>query len=353
MREYYEIGIDKVHSKFIMPIMSKNYDFHNEGWIVGSQKAEASIDEYGNKHLTATGITYRSPDNSLYIENNIPLRCAYVQFNPTTIDSNDDFTLRTDFKYIIPKIQEQLYEAGVTNAECFGIASLSRLDPAIDCSSKFATELFLPSLKTYSNYSRGRKDLNYEHGITFGNHSQEIGTYNRSLHLTTNKGIDTSLIHPNVTRNELRLFGKGKRAWMDKIQLYTINDLYSLDPARIKDIHKQYFDRLRLRLPPLTKKPIISHIKMLKNYQNEYGSKAQQLYAMDKMYFEFVSEYGIVKTIDLLIPDSITLKGGNNRSQAKSHRRERIDEALLRYNRLTEYEATQRELINEFKEMFA
>jgi hypothetical protein len=74
---------------------------------------------------------------------------------------------------------------------------------------------------------------------------------------------------------------------------------------------------------------------------------------MDKMYFEFVSEYGIVKTIDLLIPDSITLKGGNNRSQAKSHRRERIDEALLRYNRLTEYEATQRELINEFKEMFA
>jgi hypothetical protein len=228
-----------------------------------------------------------------------------------------------------------------------------RIDPAVDVSSKYTTEEFLPALQTFSHYSRGSKDLNYAHGITLGNQSQEIGTYNRSLHLTTNKGIDVAFIPPNVTRNELRLLNKGARTWSTNLELRTIKDLYTLDAARIKDIHSEYFKKLRIRVPALTGKPIISHTKMLRNYQKEHGKDATEFYALDKMHFEFVAQYGISKTIDLLISPAIKSKGGNDLSSARTYRRKQIDKSLARYNRLTEYEATQRELITEFKQMFA
>jgi hypothetical protein len=353
MRDYYGIGIDKVHSKMQAPKMARNFDFKCEGWILGSQKAAASLDEFGNKQLTPTGITFHAANNSLYIDYNIGLDCAYIQFNPTTIDSNNDFRLRHDFDYIIPKIQEQLFEAGILNADKFIHAKQSRLDPAIDGILSLPTELYIPSLRQFSNYSRGKKDLNYAHGITLGNQSQEIGMYNRSLHLTTNKKIDAGIIPLNVTRNELRLLNKGARTWNDKLQQHTIQDLLSLDAARIKDIHKSYHDRLRINLPPVTNQRIISHEKMLKNYQDEFGNKAATHYAIDRMHFEFVSQHGIVKTIEMLIDPSIKAKGGNNLSQARTHRRIQIDISLHRYKKLTEYEATQRELITEYKEMFA
>ena len=90
MRDYYGIGIDKVHAKMQAPKMARNFDFRHEGWILGSQKAAASLDEFGNKQLTPTGITFHAANNSLYIDYNIGLDCAYVQFNPTTIDSNNE-----------------------------------------------------------------------------------------------------------------------------------------------------------------------------------------------------------------------------------------------------------------------
>ena len=200
MRDYYGIGIDKVHAKMQAPKMARNFDFRHEGWILGSQKAAASLDEFGNKQLTPTGITFHAANNSLYIDYNIGLDCAYVQFNPTTIDSNNDYMLRHDFDYIIPKIQEQLFEAGILNADKFIHAKQSRLDPAIDDILKHPTETYFPSLRQFSNYSRGKKDLIYAHGITLGNQSQEIGAYNRSLHLTTNKKIDAGIVPLNVTR---------------------------------------------------------------------------------------------------------------------------------------------------------
>lgn len=353
MRDYSKIGIDKIHCKLQAPKMARNYDFHNAGWLLGGQMSAATLDEYGNKQLTATGITYKSATNSVYMNHNVALDCLYVQCNPTTIDSNNDFELRYDFDKIIPQLQEQMFTAGVLNADELIDASFMRIDAAIDVSSSFATEEFLPALKTYSHYSRGSKDLNYAHGITLGNQSQEIGTYNRSLHLSTNKGIDAGIIPFNVTRNELRLLNKGARTWTNNLQLRTIKDLYTLDAARIKDIHADYFKKLRIRVPALTGKPIISHIKMLQNYQNEHGKDATEFYALDKMHFEFVAQYGISKTIDILISPTIKIKGGNDLSSARTYRRKQIDKSLARYNRLTEYEATQRELITEFKEMFA
>jgi hypothetical protein len=353
MRDYSKIGIDKIHCKLQAPQLVRNYDFHNAGWLLGGQMSAATLDEYGNKQLTATGVTFKSATNSLYMNHNVALDCLYVQFNPTTIDSNNDFELRHDFDKIIPQVQEQMYAAGVLNVEQFELASFMRIDPAVDVSSKYTTEEFLPALQTFSHYSRGSKDLNYAHGITLGNQSQEIGTYNRSLHLTTNKGIDVAFIPPNVTRNELRLLNKGARTWSTNLELRTIKDLYTLDAARIKDIHSEYFKKLRIRVPALTGKPIISHTKMLRNYQKEHGKDATEFYALDKMHFEFVAQYGISKTIDLLISPAIKSKGGNDLSSARTYRRKQIDKSLARYNRLTEYEATQRELITEFKQMFA
>jgi hypothetical protein len=353
MREYYGIGIDKVHCKMQAPKMARNYDFHNSNWQLGSQKAAASLDEFGNKQLTATGITFHADNNSLYINHNIVLDCLDIQFNPTTIDSNNDFMLRYDFDYIIPKIQEQLFEAGVLNADKFIHAKKTRLDPAIDDILKLSAEYYTPSIRKFANYSRGKKDLNYAHGITLGSNSQEIGIYNRTLHLVSNKKVMAELIPANVTRNELRLFNKGARTWTKNLELYTIQDLLSLDAARIKDIHKSYHDRLRINVPPVTNQRIISHEKMLKNYQGEFGNKAATHYAIDKMHFEFVSQHGIVKTIEMLIDPTIKAKGGNNLSQARTHRRIQIDISLSRYKKLTEYEATQRELIIEWKEAFA
>ena len=353
MRDYYGIGIDKVHCKMQAPKMARNYDFECEGWIVGSQKATASLDEFGNKQLTATGITFHAANNSLYINHNIGLDCLDIQFNPTTIDSNNDYMLRHDFDYIIPKIQEQLFEAGVLNADKFIHAKKTRLDPAIDDILKLSAEYYTPSIRKFANYSRGKKDLNYAHGITLGSNSQEIGIYNRSLHLVSNKKIMAELIPANITRNELRLFNKGSRTWSKNLQLYTIQDLLSLDAARIKDIHKSYHDRLRINVPPLTNQRIISHEKMLKNYQNEFGNKAVRYLANDTLHFEWVAQYGIVKTIEMLIDPTIKAKGGNNLSQARTHRRIQIDISLSRYKKLTEYEATQRELIIEWKEAFA
>jgi hypothetical protein len=246
-----------------------------------------------------------------------------------------------------------MYAAGVLNVEQLDFASFMRIDHARDEASCYSTEQFIPALQTYSHYARGNKDLLYQHGITFGHGSHEIGTYNRSLHLTTNKGIDASFIPPNVTRNELRLFNKGSRTWSNNLELRTIKDLYTLDAARIKDIHSDYFKKLRIRVPELTGKPIISHTKMLRNYQKEHGKDATEFYALDKMHFEFVAQYGISKTIDLLISPAIKSKGGNDLSSAKTYRRKQIDKSLERYNKLTEYEATQRELIAEFQRMFA
>ena len=353
MRNYSEIGIDKIHCKLQAPKMVRNYDFHNTGWQLGGQMSAASLDEYGNKQLTATGITFKCGSNSLYMNHNVALDCLYVQFNPTTIDSNNHFELRHDFDKIIPQVQEQMFEAGVLNVEEFDFATFMRIDAALDVSSHYTTEEFLPALQTYSHYARGSKDLIYQHGITYGNGSHENGTYNRSLHLKTNKCLDEFTIPANVTRNELRLLNKGARTWSNNLELRTIKDLYTLDAARIKDIHKQYFDKLKIRVPALTGKPIISHIKMLKNYQNEHGKDATEFYALDKMHFDFVAQYGISKTIDLLISPAIKSKGGNDYSSAKTYRRKQIDKSLERYNKLTEYEATQRELITEFKQMFA
>ena len=353
MRDYYGIGIDKVHCKMQAPKMARNYDFESKGWILGSQKATASLDEFGNKQLTATGITFHAANNSLYINHNIGLDCLDIQFNPTTIDSNNDYMLRYDFDYIIPKIQEQLFEAGVLNADKFIHAKQTRLDPAIDDILKLSAEYYTPSIRKFANYSRGKKDLNYAHGITLGSNSQEIGIYNRSLHLVSNKKVMAELIPANVTRNELRLFNKGSRTWSKNLQLHTIQDLLSLDAARIKDIHKLYHDRLRINVPPVTNQRIISHEKMLKNYQNEFGNKAVRYLANDKLHFEWVAQYGIVKTIEMLIDPTIIAKGGNNLSQARTHRRIQIDISLSRYKKLTEYEATQRELIIEWKEAFA
>jgi hypothetical protein len=353
MRDYYGIGIDKVHCKMQAPKMARNYDFESQGWILGSQKATASLDEFGNKHLTATGTTFHAANNSLYIYHNIGLDCIDIQFNPTTIDSNNDFRLRHDFDYIIPKIQEQLFEAGILNADKFIHAKQTRLDPAIDDILKHSAEQYTPVVRKFANYYRGKKDLNYAHGITLGSNSQEIGIYNRSLHLITNKKVMAELIPPNVTRNELRLFSKGARTWNKNLQLHTIQDLFSLDAARIKDIHKLYHDRLRINLPPVPNQRIISHEKMLRNYQNEFGNKAITYLAHDKLHFEWVAEHGVVKTIEMLIDPSIKAKGGNNLSQARTHRRIQIDISLSRYKKLTEYEATQRELIIEWKEAFA
>lgn len=353
MRDYYGIGIDKVHCKMQAPKMARNYDFECAGWILGSQKATASLDEFGNKHLTATGISFMAANNSLYINHNVGLDCLDIQFNPTTIDSKNDYILRHDFDYIIPKIQEQLFEAGVLNANKFIHAKKTRLDPAIDDILKLSVEHYTPLIRKFANYYRGKKDLNYAHGITLGSNSQEIGIYNRSLHLIDNKKVMAELIPANVTRNELRLFSKGARTWSKSLELYTIKDLLSLDAARIKDIHKSYHDRLRINVPPLTNKRIISDEKMIKNYQDEFGNKAARYYALDKMHFEFVSQHGIIKTIEMLIDPTIKAKGGNNLSQARTHRRIQIDISLIRYKKLTEYEATQRELIIEWKEAFA
>jgi hypothetical protein len=287
------------------------------------------------------------------MNHNVALDCLYVQFNPTTIDSNNHFELRHDFDKIIPQVQEQMHAAGVLNADELIDATFMRIDAALDVSSYYTTEEFLPALKTFSHYARGSKDLIYQHGITYGNGSHENGTYNRSLHLKTNKCLDEFTIPANVTRNELRLLNKGARTWSNNLELRTIKDLYTLDAARIKDIHKQYFDKLKIRVPALTGKPIISHTKMLRNYQNQHGKDATEFYALDKMHFEFVAQYGISKTIDLLISPAIKSKGGNDLSSAKTYRRKQIDKSLERYNKLTEYEATQRELITEFKQMFA
>ena len=353
MRDYSEIGIDKIHCKLQAPKLARNYDFNHAGWLLGGQTSNATLDEYGNKQLTATGITFKSGNNSLYMNHNVALDCLYVQFNPTTIDSNNHFELRHDFDKIIPQVQEQMFEAGVLNVEEFDFASFMRIDIARDESSSYATEEFLPALKTYSHYSRGSKDLNYAHGITFGNQSQEIGTYNRSLHLKTNKCLDDFTIPTNVTRNELRLLNKGARTWTNNLHLRTIKDLYTLDAARIKDIHADYFKKLRIRVPPITDKPIISDTKMIQNYYNEYTTNAIEFYALDKIHFDAVSKYGMSKAIEQFISPAIKLKGGTHLSSAKTYRRKQIDKSLERYNRLTEYEAKQRELITEFKQMFA
>jgi hypothetical protein len=353
MRNYSEIGIDKINCKFEAPQMARNYDFHNVGWLLSGQSSAATLDEYGNKQLTATGVTYKSAVNSLYMNHNIAANCIYLQFNPTTIDSNNDFRLRYDFDKIIPQVQEQMYAAGVLNVEQLDFASFMRIDHARDEASCYSTEQFIPALQTYSHYARGNKDLLYQHGITFGHGSHEIGTYNRSLHLTTNKGIDASFIPPNVTRNELRLFNKGSRTWSNNLELRTIKDLYTLDAARIKDIHSDYFKKLRIRVPELTGNRIISNAKMIHNYHNEYGKNATEFYMQDKAHFEFVAQYGISKAIDHFISPAIKLKGGNDLSSARTYRRKQIDKSLERYNRLTEYEAKQRELIAEFQRMFA
>jgi hypothetical protein len=353
MRDYSEIGIDKVHCKLQAPQMARNYDFHNTGWQLAGQTSAATLDEYGNKQLTATGITFKCGTNSLYMNHNVALDCLYVQFNPTTIDSNNHFELRHDFDKIIPQIQEQMYTAGVLNADELIDATFMRIDAALDVSSYYRTEEFLPALQTFSQYARGSKDLIYQHGITYGNGSHENGTYNRSLHLKTNKCLDDFMIPANVTRNELRLLNKGARTWSKNLELQTIRDLISLDAARIKDIHKQYFDKLKIRIPALTDKPIISDAKMILKYYNEHGKDATEYYAHDKMYFDFVSKYGISKAIEHFISPAIKLKGGHDLSSAKTYRRKQIDKSLERYNKLTQYETKQRELITEFKEMFA
>jgi hypothetical protein len=261
--------------------------------------------------------------------------------------------LRHDFDYIIPKIQEQLFEAGILNADKFIHAKQTRLDPAIDDILKHPTEQYTPSIRKFANYYRGKKDLNYAHGITLGSNSQEIGIYNRSLHLTTNKKVMAELIPTGITRNELRLFNKGARTWNKNLHLHTIQDLFSLDAARIKDIHKSYHDRLRINLPPAPNQRIISQEKMIRNYQNDYGNKGITYFASDKLHFELVAEHGVVKTIELLICPSIKAKGGNNLSQARTHRRIQIEISLSRYKKLTAYETTQRELIIEWNEAFA
>ena len=92
---------------------------------------------------------------------------------------------------------------------------------------------------------------------------------------------------------------------------------------------------------------------MIQNYYNEYTTNAIEFYALDKIHFDAVSKYGMSKAIEQFISPTIKLKGGHDLSSAKTYRRKQIDKSLERYNRLTEYEAKQRELITEFKEMFA
>ena len=352
MRDYCEIGIDKVHAKISNPFMAVNFDLDRSGWNNQSQTATATKDSKGRKQLMATGMTYNGKNNSVYAHYNVLMNCIHLQFNPTTIDSNKDFALRCDFNYIIPKIQEELYTAGLINVEEITKATLMRLDPAADRSSIYSTEQFIDPLEKYSNYKRGQPDKIYPHGITSGTQSHQFGTYNRSLHLTTNKGIDAGIIPPNVTRNELRLFNKGSRTWTKKNSLYTINDLFDLDQERIIDIRKDYFKMIRLQTPN-DKQPIKSHEKMLKNYQEKYGVNGFRYWSQDKAQFELVALHGITKAVEICVLDSIRAKGSNNYSQAKIHRRKQVEAAISRYDKLTAYEVTARELINEFQRMFA